>query len=197
MTTRPLRVGVLALQGAFQKHIDAIIELGADACAVRTVDELETVTHLIIPGGESTTISMLLDRSGLREPIGERLAAGMATFGTCAGMIMLADKVLDGRDDQQSFGAIDVTVRRNGYGRQLASFETDLSGGMFGDDTFHAVFIRAPILEALDSDVEVLATHDDVPVLCRSGHVLIASFHPELSPDRRIHEYFLEIESAG
>ena len=189
------RVGVLALQGAFRAHIDACTELGVDAVEVRTADQLDGCDRLIIPGGESTTMSMMLDRNELREPIAKRLADGIPVFGTCAGMILLATEVSDGRDDQESFAAIDLAVRRNGYGRQNQSFsdELDISGIGAGDEPFHAVFIRAPRVERVGESVEVLATYRDEPVLCRQGPVLVAAFHPELSPDRRLHRYFVEL----
>ena len=183
-------IGVLALQGAFKTHQQRLLALGIDAPLVKTPEHLVGVDALVLPGGESTTMSMLLDTSGLRDPIGERLADGMGVFGTCAGMILCATEVLDGRSDQQGFALIDMTVRRNGYGRQLDSFETDLSVDGLTDD-FHAVFIRAPYVERVGPDVEVLAVHDDIPVLARSGRCTVASFHPELTDDIRLHEAFI------
>jgi 5'-phosphate synthase pdxT subunit len=185
------KVGVLALQGAVARHISALRDLGATATAVRTPQHLADVDALVVPGGESTTISMLLDSSGLRDPLTERLAAGMAAFGTCAGMIVLADEVLDGRADQRSLAALPMAVRRNAFGRQVDSFEADLA--VAGLDTpFHAVFIRAPVVERVGPDVEVLARVAGKPVLCRRGPVLVAAFHPELTDDRRLHQLFLE-----
>ncbi|MEM7092215.1 MAG: pyridoxal 5'-phosphate synthase glutaminase subunit PdxT [Actinomycetota bacterium] len=189
------RVGVLALQGAFRAHLDALVELDLDAIEVRNAAELATCDRVIIPGGESTTMSMMLDRNELREPLAAALADGMPAFGTCAGMILLATDVSDGRPDQESFGRIDIGVRRNGYGRQNQSFSDALAvEGIpdFGDD-FHAVFIRAPRVERLGEAVGVLARYDGEPVLCRQGSVLVASFHPELSPDRRLHRYFCDL----
>lgn len=187
-------VGVLALQGAFEAHERALSSLGVATSQVRTPAQLEQVQALIMPGGESTTMSMLLESSGLFDPIATRIAAGMPVFGTCAGMILLAVKVLDGRSDQRSFGAIDITVRRNGYGRQVDSFETDLEvDGL--DAPFHAVFIRAPKMEAAGPAVTVLASHEGVPVLARQGAVTVASFHPEITSDARLHEMF--VRSAG
>ena len=187
-------VGVLALQGAFEAHERALSSLGVATSQVRTPAQLEQVQALIMPGGESTTMSMLLESSGLFDPIATRIAAGMPVFGTCAGMILLAVKVLDGRSDQRSFGAIDITVRRNGYGRQVDSFETDLEvDGL--DAPFHAVFIRAPKMEAAGPAVTVLASHEGVPVLARQGAVTVASFHPEIPSDARLHEMF--VRSAG
>jgi 5'-phosphate synthase pdxT subunit len=186
-----VKVGVLALQGAVRRHVDALDDCGAAAVEVRSPSDLADVDRLILPGGESTTMSMLLDRTGLREPIAARLADGMPAFGTCAGMILLASEVLDGRRDQQSFGVIDLVVRRNGYGRQVDSFETMLDvDGL--DGPFPASFIRAPVVTAVGEGVTSLAHVDGDPVLCRTERVLVASFHPELSGDRRLHSYFLE-----
>lgn len=185
-----MKVGVLALQGAVEPHADALADLGAAVAPVRTPEQLADVGALVVPGGESTTMSKLLDTSGLAAPLRERLAAGMPAFGTCAGMIVLAREVLDGRADQRSYDAIDITVRRNAFGRQVDSFEADLQvEGL--DAPFHAVFIRAPFVEATGPDVEVLASVDGHPVLCRSGSVLVSAFHPELTTDRRLHEIFL------
>ena len=184
-------VGVLALQGAFSAHEDALRGLGVDTRQVRTPLDLAHVHALVMPGGESTTMSLLLDTSRLFEPLQQRLADGMPVFGTCAGMILLAANVLDGRADQRSFGVIDIDVRRNGYGRQVDSFETDITVvGLTAP--FHAVFIRAPKVETTGTAVEVLATHDGVPVLARQGPVMVASFHPEITPDARLHELFLQ-----
>jgi pyridoxal 5'-phosphate synthase pdxT subunit len=187
-----VKVGLLALQGAIGPHADALRELGAAPVEVRTAEQLADVDGLIIPGGESTTMSKLLDTSGLAEPLRDRLAAGMPTFGTCAGMIVLARTVLDGRPDQNSYDAIDVTVRRNAFGRQVDSFEADLEvDGL--DSPFHAVFIRAPFVEEVGGDVEVLASVGGHPVLCRQGAVMVSAFHPELTPDRRLHQQFLQL----
>ena len=185
-----LRIGVLALQGAYAAHAERLERLGAAVVEVRTPTHLGTVDALVMPGGESTTMSRLLTTSGLFDSIDERLRAGMPVFGTCAGMILLAAGVLDGRPDQRSFAAIDIDVRRNAYGRQIDSFETDLLvAGL--DAPFHAVFIRAPGIVRLGDGVEVLAEHQGVPVLARQGHVTVASFHPELTDDPRLHEQFL------
>ena len=187
-----MKVGVLALQGAFARHSEVLTGLGAVPLEVRTPGDLDAVDAMVVPGGESTTMSMLLDSSGLRPSLAERLADGLPVLGTCAGMILLAVRVTDGRDDQRSFGAIDIDVRRNGYGRQVDSFEDQLSvTGL--DGPFHGVFIRAPVVERVGSDVEVLATVDGLPVLCREGAVLVSSFHPEMSGDGRIHERFLDL----
>lgn len=175
---------------------------------VRTPADLDGVDAVVLPGGESTTMSHLLGTSGLFDPLAERLADGMPAFGTCAGMILLATEVLDGRPDQRSFGAIDIAVRRNAFGRQIASFEADLrTAGL--DQPFHAVFIRAPWVERTGVGVEVLAsvqpasgsptgdTPAAVPVLCRSGPVLVSSFHPELTDDDRIHRLFVDMVNAA
>ena len=187
-----MKVGVLALQGATERHHAVLDALGADAVAVRAPEHLAAVDAVILPGGESTTISFLLDSSGLREPLGERLAQGMPALGTCAGMILLATDVLDGRPDQQSLGAIDITVRRNAFGRQRESFEADLDVAGLDGDRFHAVFIRAPAVERVGAGVEVLASVGDRPVLCRQAAVMVCSFHPELGDDLRLHQRFLE-----
>lgn len=185
-------VGVLALQGAFARHLAVIESLGNHARAVRLPEDLAAVERLIMPGGESTTMSFLLDSNGLRRPLAERIAAGMPVFGTCAGMILLAREILDGRPDQEPLGAIDLAVRRNAFGRQRDSFEADLDvTGL--DQTFPAVFIRAPIVDKAGSDVDVLASVDEQPVLCRQGSVMVAAFHPELSDDARIHRLFLQM----
>jgi len=184
-------VGVLALQGAFEVHQQRLHHLGVRAPLIRTPRELETVDALVLPGGESTTMSRLLITSGLFDDLAGRLADGMPVFGTCAGMILCATDVLDARSDQRGFGLIDITVRRNGYGRQLDSFEADLD--VVGlDDPFHAVFIRAPLVERVGPGIEVLARHDGVPVLVRRAGCTVAAFHPELTDDSRLHQMFLD-----
>ena len=184
-------IGVLALQGAFAAHEDALRGLGVGTRQVRTPLDLAEVDALVMPGGESTTMLRLLATSKLFDPLQKRLSDGMPVFGTCAGMILLATNVLDGRSDQRSFAVIDLDVRRNGYGRQVDSFETDIE--VAGLETpFHAVFIRAPKVEAAGNEVEVLALHDGVPALARQGPVMVASFHPELTPDARLHHMFLQ-----
>jgi 5'-phosphate synthase pdxT subunit len=184
-------IGILALQGAVDAHGRAVSALGSTPVFVRTPEQLAGIDALILPGGESTTISFLLDSSGLREPVAERLADGMPAFGTCAGMILLAAEVADGRADQRSFGAIDIDVRRNAFGRQVDSFEADLAVEGLAEP-FHAVFIRAPFVERVGPGVDVLATVDDHPVLCRRGAVMVSAFHPELTDDPRLHELFLQ-----
>ena len=183
-------IGVLALQGAFAAHVAALQSLGEHAVEVRTAAQLGGIDALVLPGGESTTMSRLLATSELFEPIKARLREGMPALGTCAGMILLAADVIDGRPDQRSFGAIDITVQRNGYGRQIDSFETDLDvAGL--DRPFHAVFIRAPKVCSIGPSVEVLAAHEGVPVIARQGPVMVAAFHPELTGDLRLHQLFL------
>lgn len=187
-------VGVLALQGDVREHTASLMALGVEPTPVKTPEQLERVDALVLPGGESTAIAHLLVTSGLRRPLEERLASGMAAFGTCAGLIALSSEVLDGRSDQWSFHALDVSVRRNGYGRQVASFETpiELSNG----ETVPGVFIRAPRIERFGATVEVLASHDHGdgphPVLVRQGAVWGCSFHPELTSSLVIHELFLQ-----
>ena len=184
-------VGILALQGAVREHADAFARLGIDTVFVKTREQLEDVDALVLPGGESTTMSMLLERFDLFDPVAKRLDDGLPALGTCAGMILLASEVFDGRADQRNFGAIDIGVRRNAWGRQVDSFETEVAVDGFDGD-FHAVFIRAPRVERVGDDVEILAVIDDEPVLCRSGSIVVSSFHPELSSDVRIHQLFLE-----
>jgi pyridoxal 5'-phosphate synthase pdxT subunit len=196
---RLARVGVIALQGDFREHIELLKDLGAEAFEVRQPAELERADGVVFPGGESTTMSLLLESSGLLGPLRERLAEGMAALGTCAGMILLAAEIIDGRPDQHRFGAIDISVRRNAFGRQRDSFEADLDvEGL--EEPLHAVFVRAPVVERAGPEVEVLASvtmggDGERPVVCRQGNVLVTSFHPELAPDPRLHEIFLR--SAG
>lgn len=187
-------IGVLALQGAVELHLHAFTRLGIETKEVRKERELNEVDAIVIPGGESSTISKLLDLNELFSPLADRLANGMAAFGTCAGMIMLSKEILDGRDDQKSFAAIDISVRRNAFGRQIDSFETDLSVNCFPESPMHAVFIRAPIVERIGPDVEVLAVVEKGrPVACRQDNILVTSFHPELSPDLRLHDLFVQM----
>lgn len=184
-------MGILALQGAVGRHAEAFARLGQASVEVRTPEELAGIDALVLPGGESTTVSRLLVTSGLFEAVAERLGSGMPALGTCAGMIMLAAEVLDGGADQRCFGAIDIAVRRNAFGRQLDSFEADLTIGGLATP-FPGVFIRAPAVERVGRDVEVLAVVGDRPVLCRQGHVTVTAFHPELSGDLRLHRLFLD-----
>ena len=186
-----MKVGVLALQGDVREHAAALDALGAESVEIRTPSDLAAVDALILPGGESTTMSMLLESSGLFDPLAERLRDGMPAFGTCAGMILLARDVLDGRPDQRSFAAVDIAVRRNAFGRQVDSFETRLHVAGASGGPVDAVFIRAPFVESVGADVEVLAEVDGHPVLVRQGRHMAAAFHPELSDDLRVHQLFL------
>ena len=192
-----MKAGVLALQGDVGEHVAVLADLGVDAVGVRRPEDLAGVDALVLPGGESTTMSILLESSGLRPAIAERLSSGLPALGTCAGMILLAAEVLDGRPDQGCFGAIDIAVRRNAFGRQVDSFETDLDVLGAGGGPVHAVFIRAPVVERTGVDVEVLSSveMDDGrvrPVVCRQGPVMVTAFHPELTGDPRVHELFLK-----
>jgi len=190
------KIGILALQGASALHAEAVAALGAHPVEVRRPEDLTGIEALILPGGESTTMSRLLTTSGLFEALAERLGDGLPVFGTCAGMILLATEIVDGRADQRCFGAIDVAVRRNAFGRQRESFEAPLAvSGLAGGD-FPATFIRAPVVERVGNGVEVLASVATTeggrqPVLCGQGPVLVAAFHPELSDDLRLHQAFL------
>ena len=187
-----MKIGVLALQGDVREHVRVLEGLGATPVEVKTLAALQDVDGLIIPGGESTTIGKLLDRFGLLEAIQERVAAGMGTFGTCAGMILMAQRVTGSQDAPFRIANLDVTIRRNGYGRQVDSFETDLSlAGL--DSPIRAVFIRAPVIEEVGEGVEVLASHDGHPVLVRQGSALAASFHPEIAGEDKVHRLFIEM----
>jgi 5'-phosphate synthase pdxT subunit len=186
------RIGVLALQGAFAAHAAALQRLGVSTAEVRVAADLEQCDALVLPGGESTTMSQLLETSELFDPLAKRIAADMPVFGTCAGMILLSKGIADGRPDQRSFAALDIDVQRNGFGRQLDSFETEID--VLGlDRAFHAVFIRAPRISRIGSEIETLATHGGEPVLVRSKTVMAASFHPELADDDRVHRLFLNM----
>jgi 5'-phosphate synthase pdxT subunit len=187
-----MKVGVLALQGAFREHREVLDALGVESIEVRAAEDLGALDALMLPGGESTTMSKLLDSSGLRSPLGALLGDGVPVFGTCAGLILLASDVLDGRPDQRSFGVLDVAVRRNGYGRQRDSFEAPLDVRDLAGGPFPGVFIRAPVVDSCGAGVDVLARHDGVPVLVRAGRVWASAFHPELSGDLRLHQRFLE-----
>lgn len=190
-----MTIGVLALQGDFREHIAALAKLGENAVEIRAVEQLEQVAALIIPGGESTTISLLAKSTGLDLAIAERIKSGMAIFGSCAGMILMANEILDGRDDQISFNAIDITVRRNGFGRQVDSFEAKLQSTLFAD--LMGVFIRAPKIEKIGANVEVFAwveiQGEQTPVMVRSGSALATCFHPELNDDGVVHKYFVDM----
>ena len=185
-------VGVLALQGAFDAHARRLAELGVESRLVKDISDLDGLDGIVLPGGESTTMSNLLVASGLGVVLTSRLHDGLPVFGTCAGMIMMAHTIHDGRPDQSSFDAMDIKVRRNGYGRQNDSFEQDISITSL-DSPFHALFIRAPVIESMGSNVEVLASVGEHPVLVRQAHALASSFHPELVSDLRVHEIFLSM----
>jgi len=191
------RIGVLAVQGDVREHLAALTDLGAEAMTVRRPSEVERIDGLVIPGGESTVMDKLVRAFELQAPLRERIAAGLPAYGSCAGMIMLADRIADARPDQQTLGGLDITVRRNAFGRQVDSFEQDLEfAGLEG--TVHAVFIRAPWVEEAGEGVEVLARVSGGPaagriVAVRQGNLLATSFHPEVGADRRIHAEFVEI----
>jgi len=191
-----MKAGVLALQGAFREHREVLDALGVDAVEVRTPEQLAGIDALLLPGGESTTMTRLLATSGLRAPLLDRLGEGLPVLGTCAGLILVAREVLDGRPDQEPLAAIDLTVRRNAYGRQRDSFEADLVVTGLAGGTFPGVFIRAPAIERVGPGVEVLAEHDDRPVLVRQGAVWVSTFHPEIAGDLRIHQAFLQEVAA-
>jgi 5'-phosphate synthase pdxT subunit len=193
-------IGILAVQGDVREHAAALSALGADVVTVRRPEEVDRIDALVIPGGESTVMDKLVRAFGLQEPLRKRLADGMPAYGSCAGMIMLADRIADARADQETLGGIDMTVRRNAFGRQVDSFETELDYAGF-DDRLHAVFIRAPWVEEVGAGVEVLARVGDGPaagriVAVRQGNLMATSFHPEVGGDRRIHAEFVKIVSS-
>ncbi len=193
------RIGVLALQGDFREHAQSLKDAGAVSVTfVKTPQDLQTVDALVIPGGESTAMSKLAIAFEILEPIRNRIALGMPVYGSCAGLIMLANKIIDGRADQQTFGGLDVTVRRNAFGRQVDSFEADLHAPDIGDENIRAVFIRAPWVEEFSDKVQVLARvesgeHKGAVVAVKQGNVLATSFHPELTNDLRFHKYFINL----
>ena len=187
-----MKVGVLALQGDVAEHIASLGDCGVIASGVRSKQEIEAIDALVIPGGESTTIAKLAKSFGIFDLIRTRIASGMPTYGSCAGMILIADQILDGGVDQESFGGIDAQVRRNAFGRQVDSFETDLTFTGISGAAFRAVFIRAPWVESVGTQVEVLASFNGHPVAIRQGHLLATSFHPELTGDNRIHRFFVD-----
>ncbi len=195
--TQPL-IGVLALQGDVREHLRMLTECGARATSVRRPEELDQVDGLVIPGGESTTIIKLADTFELSDPLRKRLAAGMPAFGTCAGMIMLADRILDGAAGQQTFGGMDITVRRNAFGRQIDSFEADVALEGMSETPYHAVFIRAPWVDAVGPGVEPIGRVQSGPatgriVAVRDELRLATSFHPEITHDARVHALFVEM----
>lgn len=193
-----LRVGVLALQGDVREHLAALESAGASGVAVRRAVELAGLDGIVIPGGESTTIGRLLRVFGVLEPLREALASGLPTFGSCAGMILLATQILDGRDDQPLLGGLDITVRRNAFGRQVDSFETEVDVQGVPGGPVHAVFIRAPVVERTGENVQVLAEVGGRSVAVRDSRRLATAFHPELSGDARMHAMFVQMvrESA-
>ena len=192
-----MKIGVLALQGDVREHIQSLSDCGVDALAVKTKQEIESISALVIPGGESTTISKLARSFDLFNVVKDRIRNGMPTYGSCAGMILLANKVEDAIDGQESFGGINMVVRRNAFGRQVDSFETDLKFKGITEPKVRAVFIRAPWVESVGSEVEVLAEITDSfgvnhPVAVRQANLLATSFHPELTGDNRVHRFFVE-----
>ncbi len=193
-----MKIGVLALQGDFREHLVAAKTAGHAALTVRRPEELAEVDALILPGGESTTISQLARTFNLFDPIKKRISEGMPTYGSCAGMILLSGRIIDGAQGQETFGGIDMTVRRNAFGRQVDSFESDLD---FQGSSLHAVFIRAPWVEEVGADVKILAevkTKDGShAVAVRQGNLLATSFHPELTGDLRVHRYFFDQVCTG
>jgi pyridoxal 5'-phosphate synthase pdxT subunit len=185
-----VKVGVIGVQGDVREHVRALEAAGAGATIVKHRDEVDGVDALVLPGGESTTIGKLLDRFGLLEPLAERARGGTPLYGTCAGMILMATEIVGDQDAPHRLAVMDIAVRRNGYGRQIDSFEGDLDvAGL--DSPLRAVFIRAPVVERTGPAVEVLAWHDGVPVIVRQGRLLASSFHPEMTHDARVHELFL------
>ena len=187
-----MKVGVLALQGDVREHIQSLLTCGVDAFAVRRGSEIQALDALVLPGGESTTIAQLAEVFGIYQLIKDRIAGGMPVYGSCAGMILLAQEILDAKVGQKSFGGLDITVRRNAFGRQVDSFESDIAFADGSSDLIRAVFIRAPWVEKVGDSVEVLAAVNSHPVAVRSATALATSFHPELTGDNRIHRYFIE-----
>ena len=191
-----MNVGVLAVQGDFAEHISTLRGLGVEAREIRLPDQLDTIQGLIIPGGESTTLSRLMTLYDLRQPVATRAAKGMALWGTCAGMIMMAKEITE--EDPVPLGIMDIGVHRNAYGRQVDSFEQDLRVRCFGESLFHGIFIRAPMINRLGDGVEVLSSlPDGEPVAVQQGNLLATSFHPELTQDPRFHRHFLDMISVA
>jgi len=198
-----LQIGVLALQGDVREHRHALESVGVDVIEVKKREQLALVHGLVIPGGESTTMSKLCVAFELLEPLRDAVRGGLPAYGSCAGMIMLADRIVDGRSDQETIGGLDVVVRRNAFGRQVDSFEADLHAPkIVGEDTMRAVFIRAPWVESVGPSVEVLARVEAGPqagtiVAVQQGAVMATSFHPEITADHRVHEYFVNLVRAS
>jgi 5'-phosphate synthase pdxT subunit len=187
-----MKVGVLALQGDVREHLVSLQSCGVEAVSVRRASEIDTIDALVLPGGESTTIAQLAEVFDLYDLIKNRIAGGMPVYGSCAGMILLAQEILDAKEGQKSFGGLEITVRRNAFGRQVDSFESDISFADGSQDLVRAVFIRAPWVEKISDGVQVLASVDSHPVAVRSKTAFATSFHPELTGDNRIHKYFIE-----
>ena len=190
-----MRVGVLALQGDFREHIASLIAVGVDAIPVKTADEINSVSALVLPGGESTTIAKLARIFGVFDLLKEKIASGLPVYGSCAGLILLSNKILDGAEGQETFGGLDITARRNAFGRQVDSFEGEIE--FKGIGLLNGVFIRAPWVESVEGSVEVLATSHGHPVAVRQGNILATSFHPELTHDHAVHRYFIEEVCKG
>jgi 5'-phosphate synthase pdxT subunit len=189
-------IGVLAIQGDVREHQACIEATGATKILVKSLESLEKVAGLVIPGGESTTMSILALKNGLIEPLIAKRKAGLPMYGSCAGLIMLADRIADGRPDQRTIGGLDITAHRNAFGRQVDSFETDLSIAAIGEPDFHAIFIRAPLVENAGPSVEILATmpNDESRIVAvRQENLLATSFHPEITSDNRIHQLFVDM----
>lgn len=186
-----MKIGVLGIQGAIQEHLRMIERTGNEPLWVKSTSELAKVSGLIMPGGESTTMIRLMKKYELWDALREAIVSGLPVYATCAGMILLAREIVN-YPDQETLGVLDVVVERNGYGRQVASFETDLDIPVIGDEPFRAIFIRAPIIEKCGENVEILSTYKEKPVLVKQGKILATSFHPELTDDLRIHEYFVK-----
>ncbi|CAN1509662.1 PDX2 Predicted glutamine amidotransferase involved in pyridoxine biosynthesis [Candidatus Nanopelagicaceae bacterium] len=187
-----MKVGVLALQGDVREHVSSLIACGVEPISVRRSSEIDAIDALVLPGGESTTIAQLAEVFGIYDQLKSRIAEGMPVYGSCAGMILLANEILDAKVGQKTFGGLDITVRRNAFGRQVDSFESDIAFNDGSADLIRAVFIRAPWVEKVGAGVEVLASVENHPVAVRSKTVLATSFHPELTGDHRIHRYFIE-----
>ena len=187
-----MKVGVLALQGDVREHIDSLLTCEVEAVPVRRASEIESIDALVLPGGESTTIAQLAEVFGIFDLLKNKINSGMPVYGSCAGMILLADQILDAKQGQKSFGGLDITVRRNAFGRQVDSFESDIAFDDGSNQLIRAVFIRAPWVEKVSDTVQVLASIDSHPVAVRSKTALATSFHPEITGDNRIHRYFIE-----
>ena len=187
-----MKVGVLALQGDVREHMASLLACGVEAVAVRRANEIESIDALVLPGGESTTIAQLAEVFGIFELIKNKIENGLPVYGSCAGMILLADQILDAKAGQKSFGGLDITVRRNAFGRQVDSFESDIAFNDGSEELVRAVFIRAPWVEKVSNSVQVLASIDGHAVAVRSETALATSFHPEITGDHRIHRYFIE-----